>query len=72
MEDHSKLLNAKIFKMHFRNTAEADHKLFSLLDFCNLEGLENRQFYVADAVLGSDDYTYYEIKKQILKTGSKQ
>ena len=41
IEDDQKLLNAKIFKMHFRNTAEADNKVYSLLDFCSLEGLEN-------------------------------
>ena len=58
--------------MHFRNSAEADNKVYSLFDFCSLEEIENKQFYVANAVHGSDDYTYYEIKKQILMTGNKK
>ena len=72
MAKHDTLLNAKIFKIHFRNNSAIDNTLYSLLDFCSMEGLETRQFYTADVLHGSDELTYYEIKKQILKTGTKE
>ena len=69
MDNHDKLLNTKIFEMHFRNSSQVDNKTYSLIDFCSLEELESRQFYTTE---DSDNYTYYEIKKQILKTGNKK
>ena len=70
-------MSAKVFKMHKRiKNPQEEEKTYSIDDFrsMDLAQVENRQFYIfnSSSTIELEIHSYYEIKKQNIKSGTKE
>ena len=60
------MMNAKVFKMHYKAHDSKQDELFSLNCFLNFttRQLQNRQFYIfnSESTFDLETFLYYEIK----------
>ena len=68
-------MSAKVFKMHHKMNNLQEDLTYSMNDFrsMDLTQLENRQFFIYNSseTFEFEIHSYYEIKKQIISSGSK-